>query len=266
MGPGGSVKKFAGWVVISGALMVPSLAQGSGLALRENSGAGQGSAFAGASAAAEDVSYMFHNPAGITRHGGENFAIIGTAIVPKAKFTKSSATTVLGGNIGGGNGGDDAGPDSIAPAIFYSRQMSDRVFLGASLTVPLGLSSQYAPGWVGRYHAIKSKITTYNFNPVIAYKATDKLSVAGGVQLARHGKPDLFLSDVVLPAGHRGPAIVEGARRSFGPVPAIFMSGHVSEGAMDTVRSAGDFILIDKPFELSHMAHEIRSVLDSSRG
>ncbi len=84
-------------------------------------------------------------------------------------------------------------------------------------------------------------------------------------QLALHGKPDLFISDVILPAGHRGPAIVEGARRSFGPVPAIFMSGHVSEGAIDAVRSAGDFILIDKPFELAHMARQVRAVLDRSR-
>lgn len=85
-------------------------------------------------------------------------------------------------------------------------------------------------------------------------------------QLAKNGKPDLFLSDVVLPAGHRGPAIVEGARRNFGPVPAIFMSGHVVEGAIDAVRSSGDFILIDKPFELAYMAGQIRTVLDRSRG
>jgi len=186
--------KFVGVLAMSAVVMGPVVAQASGLALRENSGSGQGSAFAGASAAAEDISYMYHNPAGITRHGGENFDVIGTAIVPKAEFTSTSATTVLTGTIGGGNGGSDVGPDSIAPAIFYSKQLSDRMFIGASLTVPFGLSTEYEPGWVGRYHALKSKITTYNFNPVIAYKATDKLSVAGGLQISY---THAFLSNAV---------------------------------------------------------------------
>ncbi len=213
--------KFVGMAVVSMALMVPVLAQASGLALRENSGAGQGSAFAGASAAAEDVSYMYHNPAGITRHRGENFAIISTAIVPKAEFTTTSATTVLTGAIGGGNGGSDAGPDSIAPALFYSRQVSDRVFVGASLTVPFGLSTEYEPGWVGRYHALKSKITTYTFNPVLAYKATDKLSVAGGVQLAY---THAFLSNAV----------------DFGTVDALPVSSGGLGGALSGTPTAND--------------------------
>jgi len=70
----------------------------------------------------------------------------------------------------------------------------------------------------------------------------------------------------MLPAGHRGPEIVTGPRRNFGPVPAIFMSGHVSEGAIDSVREAGDFMLINKPFELAQMARQVRAVLDRNQG
>ncbi len=38
--------------------------------LKEQGATGQGNAFAGATAGAEDITYMFWNPAGSTRHDG----------------------------------------------------------------------------------------------------------------------------------------------------------------------------------------------------
>jgi long-chain fatty acid transport protein len=168
----------------AGLLAVPGGAWASGFALREFGAAGQGNAFAGATAAAEDISFMAFNPAGLTRHAGESFAAGATVILPRAEFTPSGATTVLGGAIGGGNGGDDAAPDTVVPALFYARQLSPDWFAGASVTAPYGLVTDYEHGWVGRYHALKSDIRSINFNPVLAYKVTPSLSVAGGVQVA----------------------------------------------------------------------------------
>lgn len=108
---------------------------------------------------------------------------------------------------------------------------------------------------------LKGYLSRLGYRVVVAGTAEEAYE-----RLAAHGKPDLFLSDVMLPAGHRGPEIVTGARRNFGPVPAIFMSGHVSEGAIDSVREAGDFMLINKPFELAQMARQVRAVLDRNQG
>lgn len=161
-----------------------SEADASGFALRETSATGQGNAFAGATASAEDISFMVNNPAGLTRHPGENFSGTMTAIVSKATFAKTSATLYGGGNISGNNGGADAAMDSLVPAVYYAREISPDVYAGLSLTVPYGLISKYDPTWVGRYYGIKSDIKTFNFNPVVAYKATPQLSIGGGVQIA----------------------------------------------------------------------------------
>ena len=61
-----------------------SEADASGFAVRETSATGQGNAFAGATASAEDISFMVNNPAGLTRHPGRNFA---EALGPDEKIT-----------------------------------------------------------------------------------------------------------------------------------------------------------------------------------
>jgi long-chain fatty acid transport protein len=155
----------------------------SGFALREWSGAGQGNAFAGGTAGAEDLSYIAHNPAGLTRHKGEQARFTLTYIAPQVEFSADSATTILGAPIGGGDGGSDSGPNSVAPALYLSHQFSDKLFGGISLAVPFGLSTEYDENWVGRYHAVKTNIMGVELNPVLAYKITPKLSVAGGVRI-----------------------------------------------------------------------------------
>jgi long-subunit fatty acid transport protein len=183
------------FICAAGVVLSPAAAQASGFALREYSAAGQGNAFAGATASAEDITFMAFNPAGLTLHPGEHASAGATAILPKATFSKTRATTVLGGTIGGGTGGDGFGKAALAPSVFYSRQMSENVFAGASLTVPFGLATNYDPDWVGRYHSIKSDIRTYNFNPV---------TVAGRRRAGR-----LYAGRVVERGGFRHPRYCE---------------------------------------------------------
>ncbi|MFM2129099.1 MAG: hypothetical protein RL477_645 [Pseudomonadota bacterium] len=85
-------------------------------------------------------------------------------------------------------------------------------------------------------------------------------------KLARYGKPDLFLSDVLLPGGNRGPAIVAGARATLGPVKAVFMSGHAAAGFADVLGPDEKITLINKPFELAEMARVVRRALDTVEG
>jgi nitrogen-specific signal transduction histidine kinase len=80
--------------------------------------------------------------------------------------------------------------------------------------------------------------------------------------MATHGKPDLVLSDVLLPGGNRGPRIVAAARERFGPVKAVFMSGHATSGFADLLGTDEKTTLIHKPFELGHLALAVRRALD----
>ena len=68
-----------------GTVLVCSDALASGFNLKEQSAAAQGNAFAGATAGAEDISYSFFNPAGLTRHKGTKISVGGLRRVPVPK-------------------------------------------------------------------------------------------------------------------------------------------------------------------------------------
>lgn len=74
-----------------GTLLVYSDALASGFNLKEQSAAAMGNAFAGATAGAEDISYSFFNPAGLTRHGGTKVSFGGTWIAPRSKAKRAIA-------------------------------------------------------------------------------------------------------------------------------------------------------------------------------
>ena len=57
-----------------------SVSQASSFALIEQSASGQGSAYAGASAIAEDASTIFFNPAGMTRLSGQQIVVAGCSL------------------------------------------------------------------------------------------------------------------------------------------------------------------------------------------
>jgi long-chain fatty acid transport protein len=181
----------------------------SGLALREWSGTAQGNAYAGATAGADDISYMAFNPAGLTRHPGTQGAITFSYIAPYTEFSSDGASTVLAGAITGTEGGDDGAPNTVLPAFYLSHQFSPNLFAGVSLTVPFGLATKYDDDWVGRYHAIESVVKAIDVNPMVAYKVTPKLSVGGGVRIMyAEGKMtnavDFGTIDVAALAGANG--------------------------------------------------------------
>ena len=73
--------RISGVTVIAGLaapllFLCPASANAGGFALKEQSTAAQGNAFAGATAGAEDVTYMFFNPAGLTRHADHQAALV----------------------------------------------------------------------------------------------------------------------------------------------------------------------------------------------
>lgn len=160
----------------------------SGFALREQSGSALGNAFAGATAGAEDISYMFFNPAGLTRHQGSQIAATTSLIVPQARFHSGSGSTAGGTPIRGSNGGGDVTEDMILPAFYamWDAQrdlgLSQNVRLGVGVNAPYGLETEYEEQWIGRYHALHSHLETVNVNPVVAWEALPGLSIGGGVQ------------------------------------------------------------------------------------
>jgi long-subunit fatty acid transport protein len=50
--------------------------------------------------------------------------------------------------------------------------------LGVGLSVPFGLETDYSPGWVGRYASLRTKLTTFDIQPTIAYRLFGKFDSA----------------------------------------------------------------------------------------
>lgn len=173
-------------VALIAGLATPAIAPAAfaaGFALKEQSATAQGNAFAGATAGADDISYMFFNPAGLTRHGGKQAAASLSVIIPKATFDLESAATVLGTPISGDDGGGDIGKDAVVPSLYLTWATPYDLHLGLGVNAPFGLKTHYEDDWAGRYHALDSRATSVNINPAAAYKVSDGLSIGVGAQI-----------------------------------------------------------------------------------
>src|SRR6266446_3058338 len=83
-------------------------ALGSAFALQEQNASGLGHAYAGGAAAAEDVSTIFYNPAGLVRLQTMQAVVAGNVICPSTKFHDGGSQPAFGQPLGG-TGGDTGG-------------------------------------------------------------------------------------------------------------------------------------------------------------
>jgi long-chain fatty acid transport protein len=155
-----------------------------GFALMEQSASGLGNAYAGQAAAAQDATTVFVNPAGMSFLPGPQVVLGGAAIDVSAKFSSNGSTipglaTATGSQLGG-NGGNAGGVVPIAN-FYATAPLGDRFSIGFGVNVPFGLQTEYDDSWVGRFQGIKSDLTTINYNPSVAYKVSDTVSIGAGV-------------------------------------------------------------------------------------
>ncbi len=158
-----------------------TVSQAGSFGLIDHSASGQGSAYAGAAALGEDASTIYFNPAGMTRLSGQQIIVAGHIISPNADFTNNGSTTFAGTPLQGAD--SPTGDPAFVPNFYYSAELPNEIYVGVGVNVPFGLSTEYDDGWVGRYHALRSEITSINVNPSIAWKATDKVSVGFGISI-----------------------------------------------------------------------------------
>lgn len=143
--------------------------------LWEQNASGLATAYAGSAAVADNASTVFFNPAGMTQLKGGQLSVGVTGVGPSYKFNNQGSTTT------GGNGGD-AGSWAAVPNAYMSWQLTPNLFLGLGISAPFGLATEYKDAnWVGRVQAIKSEIKTVNYNPSLAYRVNDKVSLGFGV-------------------------------------------------------------------------------------
>ncbi len=78
-----------------------------------------------------------------------------------------------------------SGEDNIwtLPHAYYTRQLSDRYWLGLGVFTRFALGTEYHDDWPGRYNTRYTGIKTVSFNPNLAMKLTDTVSLAVGVEV-----------------------------------------------------------------------------------
>jgi long-chain fatty acid transport protein len=152
-------------------------ANAGGFAIREQSVYGQGTSYAGV-AAGGSLSSMFWNPATMTQSRGFAAELDASTILPYA-----SNTPISGSLVGPFFGGTSNILDSaLVPAGYMSYQLNNDFWLGMAINSPFGLSVSFPDNFAGRAYGSTSSLRTYNFNPQIAWRVNNWISVGLGVQ------------------------------------------------------------------------------------
>jgi long-chain fatty acid transport protein len=164
---------------IAGALAFGQ-AHASGFQLKENSVKAMGRAFAGSGVAEGDASVVVNNPATMTQFEGTTVQSDMTIIDLNAEFEGTSFSglgTPFAGPTRGGKGGD-IGKATPVPAMSFIHKLDNGLTLGAMVSAPFGLATEYDAGWVGRYSSTKSEVRTVDLTLAAAYEIVpDKFSV-----------------------------------------------------------------------------------------
>lgn len=207
----------------------------SGFQLREQSPSSQGNAFAGVTAGMTDISSMYFNPATMGLFSGNQFAGGFSFVQPDAEFSNGSASRFLPafGPISGPSSHPDAGKDVPLPSIYAMWSIRDNFKFGLSVNVPFGMGTEYESNFIGRYHALKSSLTTIDVGSNFAYRVTPNWSL-GASLIARKAKAEItnavdfatiILANPAIPAalkagitpgGMDGVASLEGDKWGFG--------------------------------------------------
>lgn len=122
-----------------------------------------------------DPSAVAYNPALLTRLPGIHAMIGASVIHPQGEMEwkngRKYETTEL--------------KDSLwaVPHAYYTHQLSDNWFFGIGEFSRFGLGFEYPHEWPGRFNIYEVSLKSGSINPNIAWKATEKLSLALGVEL-----------------------------------------------------------------------------------
>jgi len=170
-------------------------ALGSGFSINEQGARAMAQAMAFV-ARADDASAVFYNPAAITQLEGTHLYSGMTMIGQSSNW--------MDGDLGLDIDSDDK---MVFPPHFYlTHQFSDNWFMGLGVFVPFGLGKEWPDDFPGKYNSKMAVLEVFYLNPNIAFKVSDKVSLAVGVDILK-AKAKL---DRVLPLFFIIPGVPDG--------------------------------------------------------
>ncbi len=161
-------------VIAAACFILPSAAFASGFAINEQGAKalGMGGAFA---AQADDPTAVYYNPAGITQLEGTQVSLGFSLIQPTASFEGE----LMGRDVSS----ETEDKTFVIPNLYITTKINDRLSFGFGSFITFGLGMDWKDDWAGAYlvGGKNAEIATYTFNPVLAYKVTNDLSLAAGL-------------------------------------------------------------------------------------
>ena len=159
----------------------------SGFQTLEQGASNLGTATAGATVNANgDATAAFWNPSAGFASGlkiGETKVDVGVDIIlSKFDFNATRVVSTIDPSLTGRTGkSGDAGCVSAVPNLYILHRLSEDFMLSFSLSAPYALETDYDANWVGRQTALNSNLTTFDFNPSLAYKINEYITINGGI-------------------------------------------------------------------------------------
>lgn len=158
------MKRLAVFLMVCSCTIV---AFGSGFQLNEHnaSGAAMGNAF---TASVDNASAIFYNPAGLSFLEGTNVNFGGTLLFPQSSWTSLDGSVTT----------DQKDKLHLAPSVYLSYPVSEKLTLGIGSFSPYGLETDWPTGWPGTQLADRTAIRTFFISPTAAYRVNDDFSFA----------------------------------------------------------------------------------------
>lgn len=156
------------------ALAVAGQAHAAGYQLNEYSMTGLGRSFAGAGVVGDDYSALAYNPAGMTLVKRSGF---------QAGMTMAEMASSIKGNEASQGQETKMHYGVALPSGFGHWNVNDKLFLGAGIYAPYGLSTKYKSSSFLSQAARKSELEVIDSSLAAAYKLTDKLSLGATATL-----------------------------------------------------------------------------------
>jgi long-chain fatty acid transport protein len=207
---------LAGAVSAAAVVASSGAAQAGGFALREQSAAGLGMAFAGVGAGSAGLGSMFWNPAILTKIPGIQFESVISGIFPYAKFNAGPGSAARFDGLSTG----DLAQDAALPASYSSIQLNDKLWVGLGLNTPYGLTTKPSSDFgVGRGYGFSTSVLSFELTPTVAYKINDMISVAAGLRVMHFQttyKSFFNAPTVGLPASQNQAFGIEGDSMGYG--------------------------------------------------
>lgn len=171
------------------AVCAASAAHAAGFMLTEQSAGALGRAYAGVGVDGTDLSSVYYNPATMTLHPGTQIQAGFVAVGLDLAFEGTGPNSDVSEN---GQYNTQAIPHG-----YISHQISDSMWVGLAMTVPFGMGTEYDDDWRFANRGISAEVLTFDFNPNVAWKVSDKLSLGAGMSI-QYASADLKMrKDVV---------------------------------------------------------------------